>query len=705
MSYHLPRRQRRTMAVIALGAAVCLVTALTAGLGGATETRKSPGTADLPDAPVSDHFSTASIEEHQTTPTDSDGDLWPSCWSDDGHLYTANGDGKGFSTDQPFADIAVNQVRGMPGNLTGETLARGDEVGSIWSGAGYNRKPTGMACVDGAIYLAVQDLALDFNDVPAATILKSTDHGRTWTWDKTAPMFDNHVFTTIWFADFGKDSAWAPDSYVYAYGLDHNWRDSFDDSVPDPTDVYLARIPKDKIQSRKAWEFHTGTSNGKPTWSKDVTAKQPVLHDERRVYEQTHSSNIGNMSVISQGGVTYNKPLDRYIYASWTEYTFEFYESATPWGPWKRFMSKDFGGYPWNADKHGGYATTIPSKFLSDDGRTMYVQSNVCPCGGGGYNDAYRYSLRKLTVTPRTPSEPTNKPDSEVNLADPDTGAVPISKSTHYGNLGILNDGDRTNSEDDWDDEVKSASWWGYTWPKRHHLNRVDFTSGKVFDDGGWFTGRPKVQLRQDGKWVDAASQSVSPTYPGDSSAGAFTTYSITFKPAVADGVRVIGQPGGSRTFSSVSEVAAYYATQVTNGGFEAPAGGPAVWDFEGGAYHGVDRDLGFAHSGKNNAWIRTSGTGWSAISQAVPVVPGKTYTFSSWVRSSAALTDGRFGVRLGADGSEVLDDTRFAATGEWTKRSVQVTIPEGTDTVTVYAGMVAPGTDTWIQIDDVAIA
>lgn len=699
-----PRRRRHGLLAAVAGLTACLVAALDVPVSNAAETGKGPGTASQPDAPTSTFFATASIEEHQSAPTASDGDLWPSCWADDGHLYTANGDGKGFSLDRSFADIAVNQVRGMPPDLSGETLATGDQVGSIWSGAGYNRKPTGMVCVDGAIYLAVQDLALD-NDVPAATVVKSTDHGRTWTWDRGGPMFDNHVFTTIWFADFGRDGQWAPDRYVYAYGLDGNWRDSFDDTVADPTDVYLARVPRDRVQSRKAWEFFTGLDKGRPTWSKDIGARAPVLHDGRRLYQQLYSSHVGNLSVISQGGVTYDKPLDRYIYTSWTEYTFEFYESPTPWGPWKRFLSKDFGGYPWNASKHGGYATTIPSKFLSEDGRTMWVQSNVCPCGGGGFTGAYRFSLRKLQVTPDTPSEPTNQPDIDVNLASPDSGAVPVAKSAHFGRLHILNDGDRTVSEDDYDDEVKSASWWGYAWPRRYHLNRVDFTSGQVFGDGGWFTGRPRVQVRRDGQWVDAASQSVSPTYPGDNTAGAFTTYTITFRPEIADGVRVIGFPGGSRTSTSVSEVAAYYATQVTDGGFEAPAGGVSAWDFEGAAYHGVDRGLGFARSGQNNAWIRTSGTGWSAISQAVPVVPGRTYTFASWVRSSAALTDGRFGVRLGADGSEVLGESRIGATADYTQRSVRVTIPPGVHTVTVYTGFVAPGTDTWIQIDDVAVS
>lgn len=107
---------------------------------------------------------TAQVES-KGMPSQSDGDLWPSCWAGNDKLYAANGDGKGFSLDQDFADIAVNEITGSPGNLSGTTISKGDQVGSIWSGAGYNRKPTGMVCVGDTIYLAVQDLALDFNDV------------------------------------------------------------------------------------------------------------------------------------------------------------------------------------------------------------------------------------------------------------------------------------------------------------------------------------------------------------------------------------------------------------------------------------------------------------------------------------------------------------------------------------------------------------
>jgi hypothetical protein len=369
------------------------------GLAGCTAAPIEPaGPSALVES--NEFFTEAAIDEGIEFIAGGDGDLWPNCWADDDNIYAAHGDGRGFGTD--FADIGVNLITGDPQSLAGETLAAGDDVGSIWSGEGFNRKPTGMACVDGDLYLAVQDLRMDFNEAPAASISKSTDKGKTWSWDESAPMFDNHVFTTVFFLDYGKNYENAPDDYVYAYGLDNNWRDSFDNSVPDPVDVYLARVPKASIQGRSTWEFFTGVSGAEPQWSAEIDDRVAVLHDDRLLYPEGDggdATTVGgaDLSVISQGSVVYNKPLDRYIYTSWTELTFEFYEAPTPWGPFELFLSKDFGPYPWTLESHGGYGTTIPSKFISEDGREMWLQANVCPCAPAGMA-VYDFALRRLTV-------------------------------------------------------------------------------------------------------------------------------------------------------------------------------------------------------------------------------------------------------------------------------------------------------------------
>jgi hypothetical protein len=358
----------------------------------------SPGATFTSAQFPSTFFTSTNMDDAQTIITQSSGDLWPSCWADDDNLYAANGDGKGFSLSDTRGDVVVNRISGPVDNLTGTALAKQDQVASVWGPdtKNYNRKPTGMLCVNGTLYLAVQNLRRTpdasgkaFTDAPSASISKSTDHGMTWTWDTKAPMFDNHQFTTIFFLDFGKNNANAIDKYVYAYGLDYNWHES-DGSVPNPVDVYLARVIQDNIQNRPNWQFYAGADgSGNPQWTSSFDSRVAVLHDDRR-------SPRGN-TVISQGGVVYDKPLDRFIYTSWgPTNTFWFYESPKPWGPWNLFLTKDF---PETASSYGGYATTIPSKFISSDGKTMWVQSNLCiPCGTTVGN--YAFSLRKLVVVP-----------------------------------------------------------------------------------------------------------------------------------------------------------------------------------------------------------------------------------------------------------------------------------------------------------------
>ena len=351
-------------------------------------------------------FKSAEIERTASYNTPSDGDLWPTAWSDDGYLYSANGDGKGFDLDSEWEDIVLNRIKGHINerNIEGEKICSSANLSQVWSDPEkYNKKPTGMISVDGVLYLAVQDLNKEkgtktFNDAPASTILKSIDKGKSWSWDRDKPMFSDYEFTTIFFLDYGKDSENNLfDRYVYAYGLDHNWRASFSKTVPDPTKLFLARFLKEDIQDVSKWEFYAGDLNGEGDWSEPgaIEMKKPVLQDERRVQlDSTH--NPTDMSALSQGSIVYNKPLNRYIYSSWTEFTFEFYEAPHPWGPWKHFLSEGFGPYPWNEKLYGGYATVIPSKFISDDGKEMWVNSQTF----AGEFKNYRMSFRKLKVDP-----------------------------------------------------------------------------------------------------------------------------------------------------------------------------------------------------------------------------------------------------------------------------------------------------------------
>lgn len=268
----------------------------------------------------SEFFSSGTEEAYSTYQMAGDGDLWPTCWADDDNLYTANGDGAAFTGSDARPDMQVSRISGEPPHLVGTPLA--SDVGTNWSGQGFNRKPTGMLCLHGAIYLAFQNLdKVGFNSAPAASIARSTDHGKTWTWDSSAPMFGGPgkppLFTTVFFLDFGKNSADAIDHYVYAYGLDNNWRSQ--------QAMFLARVPEKQVMLRNASEFYAGTDNkGTPQWTKQIADKQPVLLDTRMVQAEGMGSRCPvSDAVIAQGGVVYDKPLKRYLFTSWSCSTHE----------------------------------------------------------------------------------------------------------------------------------------------------------------------------------------------------------------------------------------------------------------------------------------------------------------------------------------------------------------------------------------------
>jgi hypothetical protein len=318
--------------------------------------------------------------------------------------------------------------------------------------------------------------------------------------------------------------------------------------------MFLGRVPRTGIQDRAQWRFFAGLdATGAPMWLPSLAARQPVLEDSRRVYSRLQGAKgVRNLSVLGQGSVVFNRPLQRYLYTSWTEYTFEFYEAPRPWGPWRRFLSKDFGGYPWRTNHYGGYATTIPSRFISLDGRSMYVQCNTFV---GGVED-YGFSLRKLRVVPFQASAAVTDSNQRRNLAA-EPGTVPISKSTRNGRIELMHDGSRDTSEDDWDREQKGASWWGYTWPRSYRFDRVMLVTGPRRADGGWFAESPRVQVRQNFRWVDVTDAACVPPYASPPEPG--TSFTFQFAPVVGDGVRIVGTPAGAKAFTSVAELSVYY--------------------------------------------------------------------------------------------------------------------------------------------------
>ncbi|WOT40647.1 G1 family glutamic endopeptidase [Streptomyces coeruleorubidus] len=129
------------------------------------------------------------------------------------------------------------------------------------------------------------------------------------------------------------------------------------------------------------------------------------------------------------------------------------------------------------------------------------------------------------------------------------------------------------------------------------------------------------------------------------------------------------------------------------------------AWQGEGPDYKGIDIGLGYHKTGRNNAFIRTSSRKWNAIKQQVTVKRQTVYYLEGWVRTSGNFTTGYFGAR-GTDGRTIVQKNFGKVVTNGAYQYLQMAFNSGNNTqVTLYVGYNAPGSDSWVQIDDIDLA
>lgn len=301
------------------------------------------------------------------------GDNWPITWGDDDNLYTAYGDGKGF---EPHIDVklsmGLSRINGPAEKFTAVNL-RSPSIETRGGGAS-GKKASGMLMVDGTLYLLARNAG-------NSQLAWSSDHGSTWTWS-------NWKFTDSFgcptFLNFGRNYAGARDEFVYVYS--HN-----NDSAYKPAeDMALARVPKDRIRQREAYEFFTGVdTEGTPTWNADVARRAAVFTHSPRCY---------------RSGISYNAPLKRYLWCqiipgSDTRFKggFAIYDAPEPWGPWTTAFFTEL----W--DVGPGETSSIPTKWISSDGQTIHLVFS------GDDHFSVRRATLKLKFQPPAPVMPTRE--------------------------------------------------------------------------------------------------------------------------------------------------------------------------------------------------------------------------------------------------------------------------------------------------------
>jgi len=270
-------------------------------------------------------------------------DNWPMTWGDDDALYTAYGDGWGFEPKVAAKlSLGLAKITGPAHDFAGVNL-RSPSAEQHGDGAS-GKKAAGMLMVDGTLYMLVRNADL-------SQFAWSSDRGQTWTW---ADWRFETALACPTLLNFGPDYRGARDEYVYLYSPDS-------DTAYKPADrMVLARAPKHRITDRDAYEFFVGLDDERrPVWTPDVEARGAVFEDPGR---------------CGRSGVSYNAPLRRYLWvqvfcgAKPEQRTgLAVYDAPEPWGPW---TTVDFNP-TW--DVAPGETAVFPTKWISDDGRTLYL--------------------------------------------------------------------------------------------------------------------------------------------------------------------------------------------------------------------------------------------------------------------------------------------------------------------------------------------
>lgn len=144
------------------------------------------------------------------------------------------------------------------------------------------------------------------------------------------------------------------------------------------------------------------------------------------------------------------------------------------------------------------------------------------------------------------------------------------SRSRRGNGSGSINDGDYQSTVVTWNGKPAVEDWFAVSLEEPVTIQRVVFTHGMNFHDGGWFDSsksRPQVQVRRtaEGPWETVGELVSYPATTATSSAGleAGTHFTCRLKkPVKACAVRVIGVPAcGDNTqqaFSSCAELEAF---------------------------------------------------------------------------------------------------------------------------------------------------
>ena len=208
-------------------------------------------------------------------------DLWPVTWGPDDHLYAAWGDGGGFDGSDSEGRVSMGFARIEKGPLDFRGVnVNGGKNPEHPASFPKKGKTAGILFVDGTLYARINLQDGRWPNVDHF-LAWSTNLGATWVQaDWRFPKGQGN-FQPARFLNFGEDYSGVPPNlagFVYIYGPRQPAQAS------QPIELFLARVPKDKLRVRAAYEFFQGLSpSGEVRWTMDPAQMRPVFGDANGV--------------------------------------------------------------------------------------------------------------------------------------------------------------------------------------------------------------------------------------------------------------------------------------------------------------------------------------------------------------------------------------------------------------------------------------
>jgi len=352
------------------------------------------------------------------------GDTWYPCWASDGNLYSPWTDGavEGVVSGSSLGDKAQTGHAVMIGDDPLKLEIHNTSPPKVASALPYRgRYPAGSLVYNGIWYYGTYCLGPEgsykHNGIvwnwpnlgPMPGYQVSRDYGKTWepsplTPDK--PLFpgpDKFLGTVKMgaphFVDFGRNMEHSPDGKAYLLGMGAEENDPQPrpclkpgapgkpiELNPECKDVfahanlswitadqlYLARVKPspETINDLKAYEFFAGhDANGRPVWTADFAEIKPLIEWNNH---------------MGCAAATYVPGLRKYLmcitdgWPTMAKMTSYILEADVLTGPWRTVAyMKNFG--------EQGFFLNFPSKFISADGRTLWLcySANFSPGWNG----------------------------------------------------------------------------------------------------------------------------------------------------------------------------------------------------------------------------------------------------------------------------------------------------------------------------------